>query len=217
MARKSSNSSLLGFVIIIGVIVAIVTWIIENIIGVIGIGLAGWGIYAFIKNKKYGIKSKVPAGFVITGLLVAIGWFALAPDKEVAEVSTEPSEESSSETSSNSTAPQDDNVVEEAQTEEASTSEEPVQEETQSEVSTTSEAEKQDPLEEPRESPAAVTEPTITESVTEVPEEAPPAVEDVYYKNCTEVKRAGAAPIHKGEPGYSSKLDRDGDGIACDQ
>jgi hypothetical protein len=26
----------------------------------------------------------------------------------------------------------------------------------------------------------------------------------------------GAAPIHRGEPGYSSKLDRDGDGIACE-
>jgi hypothetical protein len=28
--------------------------------------------------------------------------------------------------------------------------------------------------------------------------------------------RAGAAPIHRGDPGYSSKLDRDGDGIACE-
>jgi hypothetical protein len=27
---------------------------------------------------------------------------------------------------------------------------------------------------------------------------------------------AGAAPIHRGEPGYSSKLDRDGDGVACE-
>ena len=38
----------------------------------------------------------------------------------------------------------------------------------------------------------------------------------VYYANCTEVRAAGAAPIHRGEPGYSSKLDRDGDGIACE-
>ena len=41
--------------------------------------------------------------------------------------------------------------------------------------------------------------------------------ETVIYKNCSEVRAAGAAPISKGEPGYSSKLDRDGDGIACDQ
>jgi hypothetical protein len=36
------------------------------------------------------------------------------------------------------------------------------------------------------------------------------------YKNCTEVKAAGKAPIRIGDPGYSSKLDRDGDGIACE-
>ena len=40
--------------------------------------------------------------------------------------------------------------------------------------------------------------------------------EDVYYANCSEVRAAGAAPIHAGEPGYSRKLDRDGDGTACE-
>lgn len=39
----------------------------------------------------------------------------------------------------------------------------------------------------------------------------------VHYKNCTAVREAGAAPIHVGEPGYAKHLDRDGDGIACDQ
>lgn len=38
----------------------------------------------------------------------------------------------------------------------------------------------------------------------------------VYYKNCTEARRAGAAPIFKGQPGYRSALDRDRDGIACE-
>ena len=38
----------------------------------------------------------------------------------------------------------------------------------------------------------------------------------VYYPNCAAVRAAGAAPIHRGEPGYSSKLDRDGDGVACE-
>jgi hypothetical protein len=37
-----------------------------------------------------------------------------------------------------------------------------------------------------------------------------------YYANCAAVRAAGAAPIHRGEPGYSRKLDRDGDGIACE-
>ncbi|MCZ2401882.1 DUF1524 domain-containing protein [Paenarthrobacter sp. Z7-10] len=43
-----------------------------------------------------------------------------------------------------------------------------------------------------------------------------PAPSSVYYKNCTAVRAAGAAPIHVGEPGYSSKLDRDGDGVGCE-
>ncbi|MFE2318599.1 excalibur calcium-binding domain-containing protein [Streptomyces sp. NPDC059441] len=38
----------------------------------------------------------------------------------------------------------------------------------------------------------------------------------VYYANCSEARAAGAAPIHRGEPGYASRLDRDGDGTACD-
>lgn len=39
---------------------------------------------------------------------------------------------------------------------------------------------------------------------------------DVYYKNCTAAREAGAAPLHRGEPGYRSGLDRDDDGIACE-
>ncbi|WP_309096175.1 excalibur calcium-binding domain-containing protein [Streptomyces sp.] len=38
----------------------------------------------------------------------------------------------------------------------------------------------------------------------------------MYYANCGEVRAAGAAPIRRGEPGYASHLDRDGDGVACD-
>lgn len=37
-----------------------------------------------------------------------------------------------------------------------------------------------------------------------------------YYANCTAVRAAGAAPIYAGQPGYSRKLDRDGDGVACE-
>jgi hypothetical protein len=38
----------------------------------------------------------------------------------------------------------------------------------------------------------------------------------VYYQNCDDVRAHGAAPIYRGEPGYSSKLDRDGDGVGCE-
>ncbi|ASS66991.2 MBL fold metallo-hydrolase [Paenibacillus sp. RUD330] len=49
------------------------------------------------------------------------------------------------------------------------------------------------------------------------PTEVPKKQEDnVVYKNCTAVREAGKAPLHKGDPGYSTKLDRDGDGIACE-
>lgn len=36
------------------------------------------------------------------------------------------------------------------------------------------------------------------------------------YANCAAAWAAGAAPLHRGDPGYSSKLDRDGDGVACE-
>ncbi|GAB0106537.1 hypothetical protein JMUB6875_55230 [Nocardia sp. JMUB6875] len=43
-----------------------------------------------------------------------------------------------------------------------------------------------------------------------------PAADDVYYANCAEARKAGAAPIKKGEPGYRPALDRDNDGVACE-
>jgi hypothetical protein len=43
---------------------------------------------------------------------------------------------------------------------------------------------------------------------------APPA--DVYYANCDAARAAGVAPLHIGDPGYRPKLDRDGDGVACE-
>lgn len=43
-----------------------------------------------------------------------------------------------------------------------------------------------------------------------------PAAGGTSYPNCAAVRAAGAAPLHIGEPGYSRKLDRDGDGIACE-
>jgi micrococcal nuclease len=41
-------------------------------------------------------------------------------------------------------------------------------------------------------------------------------VVEVYYANCTEARAAGAAPMHKGDPGYREEMDRDRDGIACE-
>ena len=50
-------------------------------------------------------------------------------------------------------------------------------------------------------------------------EEATPEPEPQkeFYANCDDAKAAGAAPMYKGDPGYRPELDRDKDGIACDQ
>ena len=62
-------------------------------------------------------------------------------------------------------------------------------------------------------------------SIVVVPEPAPapppapapqPEPAPVFYKNCDAVRAAGAAPIYEGQPGYSRKLDRDGDGVGCE-
>ncbi|WP_369827015.1 excalibur calcium-binding domain-containing protein [Cohnella sp. CIP 111063] len=45
---------------------------------------------------------------------------------------------------------------------------------------------------------------------------APAGNNEVRYPNCAAVREAGKAPLRKGDPGYSAKLDRDGDGVACE-
>lgn len=45
---------------------------------------------------------------------------------------------------------------------------------------------------------------------------APKKPSAAYYKNCDAVRAAGAAPIHRGQPGYAAHLDRDGDGVGCE-
>lgn len=36
------------------------------------------------------------------------------------------------------------------------------------------------------------------------------------FRNCSEARAAGAAPVRRGDPGYARHLDRDGDGIGCE-
>lgn len=36
------------------------------------------------------------------------------------------------------------------------------------------------------------------------------------YANCAAARAAGAAPVRQGEPGYGRHLDRDGDGVGCE-
>ena len=48
------------------------------------------------------------------------------------------------------------------------------------------------------------------------PVQQAPAQSSVYYETCADARAAGAAPLHRGEPGYRPGLDRDGDGVACE-
>ncbi|MET8993588.1 excalibur calcium-binding domain-containing protein [Amycolatopsis sp. NPDC004169] len=62
--------------------------------------------------------------------------------------------------------------------------------------------------------PAPVTKAAPPPPPVETTEEAPA---QAYYANCSAAKAAGAAPLHRGEPGYRPALDRDGDGVACER
>ena len=64
---------------------------------------------------------------------------------------------------------------------------------------------------------------TLTDEVPPEPEPVPNTLDEggsgggaAYYPNCSAARSAGAAPLYAGGAGYSSKLDRDGDGVACE-
>jgi hypothetical protein len=66
--------------------------------------------------------------------------------------------------------------------------------------------------------PAPVSDPSV-EAMPPLPPFAPlmpPLPSSAYYGSCAAARSAGAAPLHVGEPGYRSGLDRDGDGVACE-
>ena len=44
-----------------------------------------------------------------------------------------------------------------------------------------------------------------------------PQQPSAYYRNCRAVWDAIGGPIHAGQPGYDSHLDRDGDGVGCEK
>lgn len=63
----------------------------------------------------------------------------------------------------------------------------------------------------------ATTKPTASQTPKTTPKPSEkPQQDNVVYANCTAVREAGKAPLYKGDPGYSTKLDRDGDGVACE-
>jgi Excalibur calcium-binding domain len=55
-----------------------------------------------------------------------------------------------------------------------------------------------------------------TTSKTTTSKTTTPKASGKSYRSCAEARDAGAAPLHAGQAGYSSKLDGDHDGVACE-
>lgn len=60
---------------------------------------------------------------------------------------------------------------------------------------------------------ATAPQPTSVSEQSDTSASTPPVVS---YSDCSEARAAGAAPLFRGQPGYTADLDRDNDGIACD-
>ena len=66
------------------------------------------------------------------------------------------------------------------------------------------------------EAPAAPVSAAPAQQAPAQPVQQAPARSSVYYETCADARAAGAAPLHRGEPGYRPGLDKDGDGVACE-
>ncbi|WP_301091052.1 excalibur calcium-binding domain-containing protein [Sphingomonas sp.] len=53
-------------------------------------------------------------------------------------------------------------------------------------------------------------------SAQRTPQEIEKVERSAYYSGCNAARRAGVAPIHRGEPGYRPEMDGDNGGVACE-
>lgn len=72
------------------------------------------------------------------------------------------------------------------------------------------------PVRDGQASPATSVPAPQTQAPAPIPAVAPAPSSDMSFGSCKEARAAGAAPLRRGEPDYSPKLDRDGDGVACE-
>ena len=161
----------------------------------IGVIIFSFGIYQMIQRNKGKVTFSKPGWIITTGFILN---FLLIM------IFTEPVEETSSDVKKDSTIKQEQTdasqlAEEEKKQEEAAR----LAEEQKAQEEATRLAEEQKAQEE---AARLAEEQKVQEAAT-----------FVSYKNCDAVRAAGAAPIYEGQPGYSKKLDRDGDGIACDR
>lgn len=188
-------------------------------------GLPGvWWLIHERREKKGAQPLKRHWGIIaIVSIMMLFVSVAFLPDTENTDEESDPASSSSSSTPTSST--------EETTSEETTTSEEPTT--TTSETSTT-ESEPSTESEQPTSEPQPVPDPDNGDDDVDrhhvpparqpaparakpapAPEPAPAPAQ--YFSNCSEAKRAGAAPLYAGSPGYRSGLDRDGDGVACEK
>ena len=65
--------------------------------------------------------------------------------------------------------------------------------------------------------PLNLTDPSDSPSAGSGSESAEPNADgNAGFGSCDEARAAGAAPVRRGDPGYSTHLDGDGDGVACE-
>ena len=57
--------------------------------------------------------------------------------------------------------------------------------------------------------PVRTAKPPVPSKAAATPTQAP-------FADCAAAASAGAAPLHRGDPGWADDLDSDGDGVACD-
>ncbi|TDO43226.1 excalibur calcium-binding domain-containing protein [Kribbella sp. VKM Ac-2527] len=69
----------------------------------------------------------------------------------------------------------------------------------------------------PTPTPSETATPTPTQPKSPKSSETPGQEATVVFQNCAEARAAGKAPLHRGDPGYSEKLDKNGDGVACEK
>lgn len=64
--------------------------------------------------------------------------------------------------------------------------------------------------------PATAEQIIAPEPVVAPPKPAAREAPSVSFSSCAAARAAGVAPLYSGDPGYSTKLDRDRDGVACE-
>ncbi|MGH3693540.1 MAG: excalibur calcium-binding domain-containing protein [Pseudonocardiaceae bacterium] len=175
-------------------------------------------------RRIFGLKPSygLSAACTVTGILVFIGGVAVfstsaAPQDQSAPASSAPAAPAAAPDTASQPAASPEPVLAEPPVDSAPIIPAPASRQTQATkpaqpIKTPDKPVRAQPVApQPVESQPIERQPVAPQPVTESGGGAP------YYRNCTEARAAGAAPLHRGEPGYRDELDRDQDGTACDK